>query len=168
MLGRNPNRVTQPQRVKLGHQVLSDFGVNFINCQGHRLTEWSQQLGQITVGRGDLGSPINDEDDMSCYIQGHPCLFQDLTGYQFRVVGYDPARVNHAEFFAPILSLAINPIAREAWLLPNDRAASPQDRVEQSRFTHVGTSHDHDSWQRFVTITRHSLRFPYECFISSD
>src|SRR6185436_13446188 len=77
-------------------------------------------------------------------LERHAGLLEDLRGDHLIVVLDDSAGIDQLEFLAAMISLAADPVARDAGLVADDRAALSEDGIEQRRFADVGAADDDD------------------------
>ena len=80
-------------------------------------------LRQIAIGAGDLGAAVDQEDDLSRAFERDAGLVQNFAGDQLVVVVDDAAGIDQLEGAAAILALAVDPVARDAGLIADNRAA---------------------------------------------
>src|ERR1700729_4192620 len=142
MLGGNRKKVPEAKRVELVGQILAGLGIDLIHRQGHGLAQPTQHLGQLAVGARDLGSAVNQENDLRGSSQRYARLLENLGGDPLRVVLNDPAGVDQLKSPAAINGLTVDSIARDSRLIAHNGAALAQDYVEQSGLADVGASHD--------------------------
>ena len=57
---------------------------------------------------------------MDCFIQRHPCLFQDLGGNQFFIIGDDTAGINQLILAKFVSGVADNAVAGDAWFIAHN------------------------------------------------
>ena len=81
-----------------------------------------EEAGELHVGRCELGAPVHDHHDGVGFFERDLGLAEDLAGNQGLVVGNDTARVDDARVASLPLDLAVDAVARDAWLVADDRS----------------------------------------------
>ena len=105
MLGGNGKEVLESERMKFVSEILARGAVDFIHRKRNRLADLPQHLGQVAIGAGDLGSAINQKNDLRSPIERHAGLLQDLARYQLGVVLNDSAGIDQSKRPPQILGL---------------------------------------------------------------
>ena len=136
------NTSLEAERVEFVRQRLSRWRVDLVHGERDGLAELAAGLRQVAIGPGDLGAPVDQENDLRGTLEREARLFQDLARDQLLVVRDDAAGVDQLEVPAVIPGLAVNAVARDAGLVADDRAALADDRVEKSGLPDVWPADD--------------------------
>ena len=149
VLGADGKDVANAQLAKVlgsgGHGV----ALNLVYGQKHGLAAANQQLHQVVVGAGQLSARIHHQHQCIGLFERHLGLGVDRRGHQFRVVGHDAAGVDQAKLPAGPIVLAIDAVAGDAGLVPNNGSAALGEPIEERGFAHVGPAHNGHQRQRF-------------------
>ncbi len=78
-------------------QALTGGAVDLVHGERDGASEPAQQLGQFAVAGGDLGAPVDQEDDVGRAVQRHARLPEDLAGDQLVVMGQNAAGIDQLE-----------------------------------------------------------------------
>jgi hypothetical protein len=98
---------------------------------------------EVAVRAGDLGAPVHQKDDVRGSLQRHFGLLENLCRNILGIVRHDPAGIDHLEAPAVVFGHTVNPVARDARLIADDRPPLSRDPVEEGGFADVGPAHDH-------------------------
>src|SRR5208337_502382 len=146
MLRRNRKYIPHPKRMKFAKQRILLVGVHLVDGEKERLAGARQQSSQLAVGSRDLGSRIHHHDDGRRLFERDLGLTEDLRRYEIFVVGNDTARIHDAKLVPAPFGLAIQAVASDAGLVPNNGTTRSGQMVEQSRFADVRASDNGDEW----------------------
>ena len=145
MLGRNGERLAQPERVKV-EQFVRRKVVDLVHRQKDGLFAAAELVCDLVVGRGQLFAPVDEQNDDLRRFDGDVCLAQDLAPHGILRAQFDAARVDDGEFFAAPLGVGIQPVARDARAVLGDGEPPPDDLIEEGALPHIGAPHDGDEW----------------------
>ena len=102
---------------------------NFVHSQEDRLVSALQQADEIVIGARELSTRVHDKDQRISVFEGHLSLVEDFGRNEFRIVGHDAARIDQPEAPPSPFVLPVDAVARDAWLVANDGAPAPRNRL---------------------------------------
>jgi hypothetical protein len=70
-------------------------------------------------------------------------------GVEFGATWHPSTRINHTEFLANPLDIALKTVAGNTWLILDNCNLSAQKPIKESALAHIGSSDDHYGWQSF-------------------
>ena len=143
MLGRNRKNIFEAERIEIVSQIFFRAGVAFVHDKGNGLADLAQHGREFAVGGGDFAAAIDQEDHLRGLLQRDARLGEDLARDVIGIADDDSARVDQLEPAAFVRRGAVDAIARNAWLIADDRAALSGDAVEKGGFADVRPSDDY-------------------------
>ncbi len=137
VMGRDRICFAQTELVELERALPASFVVRLVHCQHHWSAGTSQYLGHVLIGGRDSILRIDQEDDDIGLLDGDLSLLPDLAheiarggaerlglipllARLVRSGNIEPAGIDHDEGLARPFRLAIETIARGAWLILDD------------------------------------------------
>ena len=142
VLGRDRDRLAQPQPVGLGQAVLPRAALALVGDQDHLGGALAQPVREGFVERQDAGAGVDQEQhDVggfdSALGEAPHARFQHLAACGFPAGGVEQREGEIAE-----LRRCFADVARHAGLVVDQRMTTPDQPVEQSRFANVGPADD--------------------------
>ncbi len=99
--------------------------VDFVDGQEERFAGLAQAADEFEVGGGEFGAAVDHEHDGGSFVERDAGLAENLCRDEFFVFGDDAAGVDYAEGVPAPFGVAIETVAGDAGLVPDDGAARP-------------------------------------------
>ena len=122
-------RLSEPERMELRCRDLAEDTFGLVDGDHDRFCRAPQHFGDLAILGREPGLVIHDEHDGVCLIDGKPDLLRnerDDSG----LASNETARIDHEK--RPIFELAdaVPAIAREAWVVGDERVARARQPIE--------------------------------------
>ena len=142
MLGRDAQRLAQPQRPGFGRAGLARGPLGLVGGQDDVLGALAQDVGEILVRRRDAHAGVDDEQADVGLVHGtlgqapHPALQRIVLDH------FQAGRVDHDEAQVAQARVALAQVAGDARLVIDQRQPLAHEAVEQGGLADIGPSDD--------------------------
>ena len=133
--------LTESQLVELGGIIALHVVVHLVGHKQHGELGFAQYHGHIAVPVGHTVGHVHHEEHQVGLFGGYHHLLADFLLEHIVRVDHPPSGVDHGEFLAAPLTLAVLAVACGAGLLAHNGAARLGEPVEECRLAHIGASY---------------------------
>ena len=145
MFGGNAERFAKAQRIGIEDAAVAAAPLGLVGDHDDRDVRRAQPVTDLAVERGQPGAGIDHEQHRVRIGDAHFGLCAHATRQGARVLVFPTGGIDDREFHARQLHIAESAVARDAWLVVDQRQFLADQPVEQRGFAHIGATDDDDA-----------------------
>ena len=131
------------QLVKRRRQRFLHLRVDFVRQNRQRLSSAAQQARQLGIERRQPCAHVHNQQQLRRAFDGHLRLAQNFARNGGLVVRHDPASVDDFERASLPGCRPIDAVARDPWLVGNNRAPRARQPIENRGFADIRPANNH-------------------------